>query len=160
MLEKLFKLKQRQTNIKTEILAGVTIFISMSYVLTITPAILSKTGMDPGAIFTATAISVIIATLLMAFLANLPIAVAPSSTINTFIIVVIVLRMGHSWQFALTAVAIESLIFTILICLNLREAIINTIPKNLVYAITCGLGVFVILFALSGMEIIKTAEKL
>jgi adenine/guanine/hypoxanthine permease len=160
MLEKLFKLKQRKTNIKTEILAGITIFISISYVLSLTPTILSKTGMDSGALFTSTALTAIIATLLMAFLANQPIAVASSSTINTFIIAIIILKMGHSWQFALTAVAIESIIFTILICFNLRETMINTMPKSLLLGITCGLGFFVILFALSGLGIIKAADKI
>ena len=160
MLEKIFKLNQRNTNIKTELLSGLTIFISMSYIFVLTPKILSKTGMDTGALFTATGLATIIATLLMAFLANQPIVVAPSATINIFIILVIVLRMGHSWQFALTAVAIESLLFTLMICFNLREAMINTIPKNLLLGISSGLGFFVILFGLSNLGLIKTADKI
>jgi adenine/guanine/hypoxanthine permease len=160
MLEELFKLKQRKTNVSTEILAGITTFISMSYVLSLTPAILSKTGVNPGALFTATALSAITATLLMAFLANQPIAVAPSCIINTFIVAVIVLRMGHSWQFALTAIAIESILFTLLIYFNLREAIINTIPKNLLLAITCGLGFFLIFFGLANLQIIKIPDEI
>ena len=109
-MEKLFKLKERKTDVKTEIMAGVTTFLAMAYILAVNPGILSASGMDFGAVFTATALSSAIATLVMAFVANLPFALAPGMGLNAFLAYTVVLGMGYSWQFALTAVFFEGLI--------------------------------------------------
>jgi len=152
MLEKLFKLNKRNTDIKTELLAGLTIFITMSYVMVAIPTILSNIGLDAGAIFTANILALVIATVFIAFFSNLPIVLAPSISINIFMFVVIVKLLGYSWQFALTAAIIQSVLFTLLVCLNLREVLINVIPKNLIYAITCGLGFYMVFFVLTNMN--------
>ena len=112
-MEKLFKLKERKTDVKTEIMAGVTTFLAMAYILAVNPGILSASGMDFGAVFTATALSSAIATLVMAFVANLPFALAPGMGLNAFLAYTVVLGMGYSWQFALTAVFFEGLIFIV-----------------------------------------------
>ena len=130
-MEKLFKLKERGANVRTEIVAGVTTFLAMAYILAVNPGILSVAGMDFGAVFTATALSAAIATLVMAFVANLPFALAPGMGLNAFLAYTVVIGMGHTWQFALTAVFVEGIIFIILTIFNIREAIVNSIPANL-----------------------------
>lgn len=142
-MEKLFKLADHKTDFKTEILAGLTTFLTMAYILIVNPLILSDAGMDFGALFTATALSSAIATLVMAFTANLPFALAPGMGLNAFFAYTVVLGMGYSWQFALTAVFLEGIIFILLTILNVREAIINCIPTNVKKAISVGIGLFI-----------------
>lgn len=143
MLEKLFKLSEKKTTVKTEIVAGITTFMTMAYILIVNPSILSATGMDQGAVFTATALSAAFATFLMAFMANLPFGLAPGMGLNAFFALSVVLGMGYSWQFALTAVLIEGIIFIILTLTNVREAIINGMPMVIKNAVSVGIGLFI-----------------
>lgn len=142
-MEKLFKLKEHGTNIKTEIIAGLTTFMAMAYILAVNPQILAATGMDQGALFTATAIAAAIATVCMAVFANYPIALASGMGLNAFFAFTIVLAKGYSWQVALTAILIEGAIFMLLALFKFREAIVNAIPKNIKLAITAGIGLFI-----------------
>lgn len=144
-LEKQFKLKEHETNISTEVTSGVTTFMTMAYILIVNPLILADAGMDFAAVFGATAIASCIATLCMAFMANLPFALAPGMGLNAFFAYAVVLGMGYSWQFALTAVFLEGIIFIILSFLNVREAIINCIPMNVKKGISVGIGLFIAL---------------
>ncbi|MFO7731771.1 MAG: NCS2 family permease [Spirochaetia bacterium] len=153
-MEKLFKLKEHNTSVKTEVVAGITTFLTMAYILIVNPQILSNTGMDMGGVFTATALSAAIATLVMAFAANLPFALAPGMGLNAFFAFTVVLTMGYSWQFALTAVLLEGVIFIILTLLNVREAIINSIPKNVKRAISVGIGLFIAFIGLQNAGLI------
>ncbi|UKJ08640.1 NCS2 family permease [Solitalea lacus] len=143
MFEKLFQLSAHNTTVKTEVLAGITTFMTMAYILAVNPSILGTTGMDKAALFTTTALSTIIATLTMAFLANLPIAAAPGMGLNAFFAFTVVQIMGYSWQMAITAVFIEGLIFLVLTFFNVRELIINSIPQTLKDAIPVGIGLFI-----------------
>lgn len=142
-LEKFFQLKEYGTDVKTEVVAGLTSFFTMAYILAVNPGILSATGMDKGALFTATALSASVATLVMALVARLPFVLAPGMGLNAFFAFAVVLGMGYSWQFALTAVFLEGCIFILLTFLNVREAIIASIPLNLKRAITVGIGFFI-----------------
>jgi len=142
-VEKFFKLKENGTTVKTEILAGITTFMTMAYILAVNPGILSATGMDKGALFTATALSSLAATLVMALLANLPFALAPGMGLNAFFAFSVVLGMGYSWQTALTAVFVEGIIFLLLSLFNVREAIVKSIPLNLKRALSVGIGLFI-----------------
>ena len=153
-MEKFFKLNERKTNVRTEITAGITTFLAMAYILAINPLILGDAGMDMGAVFTATALSAAIATLVMAFVANLPFVLAPGMGLNAFLAYTVVLGMGYSWQFALTAVFMEGIIFLILTAFNIREAIVNSIPKNLKNAISVGIGMFIAFIGLKNANII------
>ncbi|MBN2773328.1 MAG: NCS2 family permease, partial [Prolixibacteraceae bacterium] len=135
MLKKYFGIKNNGTTVKTEILAGITTFMTMSYILVVNPDMLADTGMDKNAVFTATALSAAIATLVMAFVAKLPFALAPGMGLNAFFTYTVVLGMGYSWQFALTAVFLEGIIFLILTAVNIRELIINAIPNTLKHAV-------------------------
>ncbi|HBM17547.1 MAG TPA: guanine permease [Lentisphaeria bacterium] len=143
LFERMFKIKELGSSVKTETIAGITTFMTMAYILAVNPFILSKTGMNPGAVFTATVISAVIGTLIMALYANLPIACAPGMGANAFFAFTIVLSMGHSWQFAITAVLFEGIIFIILTICKAREAIVNAIPESMRHAITVGIGLFV-----------------
>ncbi len=138
----------------TEIIAGVTTFLAMSYILAVNPSILADTGMDKNALFTTTALASIIATLVMALYAKLPYALAPGMGLNAFFCYSVCLGMGYSWQFALTAVLIEGIIFIILTLTNVREAIVNAIPKSLRHAIGAGIGLFIALIGLKGGGIV------
>ncbi len=142
-LDRIFKLSEHKTNVKTEIIAGITTFMTMAYILIVNPDILSAAGMDKGAVFTATALSAAIATFCMAFMANLPFALAPGMGLNAFFAFSVVLGMGYSWQFALTAVLIEGIIFIILTLTNVREAIINGMPMVIKHAVSVGIGLFI-----------------
>ncbi|MEX1377909.1 MAG: NCS2 family permease [Eubacteriales bacterium] len=148
-MEKLFKLKANNTNVKTEILAGITTFLAMAYILAVNPDILSATGMDKNALFASTAIAAAIATFCMAFFANYPIALASGMGLNAFFAFSIVLGKGYSWKVALTAILIEGLIFILLSAFKFREAIVNAIPKNLKLAITAGIGLFIAVLGLN-----------
>lgn len=158
MFEKLFKLKANGTNVKTEIIAGVITFLTMSYVLVVNPSILGETGMDKPALFTATALAAILGTLFMAFLANLPIAQAPGMGLNSFFAFSVVLGLGYSWQMALTAVFIEGIIFIILTLFNVRELIVKAIPQTIKEAIPVGIGLFITLIGLKNAGIV-VADK-
>ena len=153
-MEKLFKLNERGTNVRTEIVAGVTTFLAMAYILAVNPGILSAAGMDMGAVFTATALSAAIATLVMAFVANLPFALAPGMGLNAFLAFTVCGAMGKSWEFALTAVFIEGIIFIVLTAFNVREAIVNSIPRTLKNAISVGIGMFIAFIGLQNAKII------
>lgn len=154
LIEKFFKLKGNSTTVKTEFIAGITTFLTMVYILVVNPAILSETGMNRDALFTATALAAIAGTLIMAFWANLPFALAPGMGLNAFFAYTIVIGMGYSWQLALTAVFVEGLLFVLLTVVNVREAIIDSIPMNLKYAISVGIGLFIALIGFSNAEII------
>lgn len=153
-LERYFKLSERKTDVRTELMAGFTTFMTMAYILVVNPLILKDAGMDFGAVFTATALSAVIATLVMALYANLPFALAPGMGLNAFFAYTVVLTMGYSWQMALTAVFIEGLIFIALTFLNVREAIVNCIPMNIKYAISVGIGLFIAFIGLKNAGII------
>jgi AGZA family xanthine/uracil permease-like MFS transporter len=152
-------LKENNTNVKTEILAGITTFMTMAYILAVNPGMLSATGMDAGGVFTATTVSAIVATLIMALYAKYPFALASGMGLNAFFAFTIVLGpMGKSWQFALTAVLIEGLIFILLSVLKAREAIFDSIPLNLKHAVSVGIGLFIAFIGLSGAGIVKTGD--
>ena len=156
MLEKYFKLKENKTTVKTEILAGITTFMTMAYILTVNPEILSATGMDKNALFTATALSAFVATMVMALVAKLPFALAPGMGLNAFFAFTVVLGMGYSWQFALTAVFLEGIIFLILTAFNIRELIINAIPLSLKHAVSAGIGLFIAFIGLQNAGIVAS----
>ncbi|TJX65946.1 NCS2 family permease [Soehngenia saccharolytica] len=143
--EKRFKLKENGTDVKTELIAGLTTFMTMAYILIVNPSILSEAGMDWGGVFTATALASLIACIAMALLSNYPFALAPGMGLNAFFTYTVVFQMGKSWQFALTAVFIEGIIFIILSLFKVREAIFNAIPMNLKKAVSVGIGLFIAL---------------
>lgn len=154
-LEKIFKLKENNTNVKTEVLAGVTTFMTIAYILVVNPTILGQAGMDKGAVFTATAIASAIGCLVMGLLANYPIILAPSMGINAFFTYTVVLGMGYTWQFALCAMFIEGIIFILLTVTNVREKIIECMPDVLKHAITAGIGLFITFIGFVNAGIIK-----
>jgi len=154
MFEKYFKLKENKTSVRTEILAGITTFMTMAYILAVNPDILSATGMDKSALFTATALSAMIATLVMALVAKLPFALAPGMGLNAFFAFTVVLGMGHTWQFALTAVFLEGIIFLLLTAFNIRELIINAIPLSVKHAVSAGIGLFIAFIGLQNAGVI------
>ena len=151
---KLVGFNPKTMKVRTEILAGVTTFLTMSYILAVNPDILSATGMDKGAVFTATALASAIGTLLLAFLAKLPFAQAPGMGLNAFFAFTLVLGMGYSWQTALAAVFAEGIIFIIITVLNIREKVVNCIPLNLRYAMSVGIGMFIAFIGLKNSGII------
>ena len=155
ILERLFKLKENNTTVKTEVLAGITTFMTIAYILVVNPSILGQAGMDKGAVFTATAIASGIGCLIMGLLANYPIILAPSMGINAFFTYTVVLGMGYSWQFALCAMFIEGIIFILLTVTNIREKIIECIPDVLKHAITAGIGLFITFIGLVNAGIIQ-----
>ena len=154
MFEKVFKLSENKTDAKTEILAGITTFMTMAYILAVNPSILSATGMDSGAVFTATALAAFIGTLLMAIFANYPFALAPGMGLNAYFAYTVVLGMGYSWEYALTAVFAEGIIFILLSATNVREAIFNAIPQNLKAAVSVGIGLFIAFIGLQNAKIV------
>ncbi len=154
MLEKIFKLSENGTTVRKEFVAGLITFLTMAYVLVVNPNILGSTGMDEPALFTATALAAVVATVLMGLLANLPVAQASGMGLNTFFAFTIVGAMGCTWQFAITAVFIEGIIFILLTFLNVRELIIKSIPRVLKDAIPVGIGMFVALIGLKNAGIV------
>lgn len=158
MLDKLFGISKHKTTVKTEVLAGITIFMTMAYILAVNPDILSDTGMNKEALFTATAVSAIIGTLIMAFVAKLPFALAPGMGLNAFFAYTVVINMGYSWQFALTAVFLEGIIFIILTAFNIRELIINAIPLSLKHAVSAGIGLFIAFIGLQNAGIVANND--
>ena len=159
-MEKFFKLKERKTNVRTEIMAGVTTFLTMAYILAVNPGILSQAGMDFSKVFAATALASAVATLVMSLLANLPFALAPGMGLNAFLTYTVVMGMGYSWQFALTAVFVEGIIFLILTAVNIREAIVNSIPANLKKAIGVGIGLFIAFIGMQNAGIVVDGATL
>lgn len=154
LIEKFFKLKENGTNARTEFIAGLTTFMTMAYILIVNPDILSATGMDAGKVFTATAISAVIGTLMMALVANLPFALAPGMGLNAFFAFSVCIGMGKSFSFALTAVFLEGIIFMVLSLFNVREAIIKSIPANIKKAVSVGIGLFIAFIGLVNSGIV------
>lgn len=159
MLKKLFGFDPAKTTIRTEILAGVTTFLTMSYILAVNPGMFSQLeGMSAGAVFTSTALAAIVGTLVMALWAKLPFGLAPGMGLNAFFVYTVCMGMGYSWQFALTAVLIEGLIFIVLTLTNLREAIVNAIPTSLKNAIGAGIGLFIAFIGLQNAGVIANND--
>lgn len=154
MLERFFRLKENDTTVKTEVLAGITTFMTMAYILAVNPGILAAAGMDQGAVFTATAVAGMIGTVCMALFANYPFALAPGMGLNAYFAYTVVLGMGYSWQTALTAVFVEGLVFIVLSVTNVREAIFNAIPMNLKSAVSVGIGLFIAFIGLQNAKIV------
>ena len=159
-MEQFFKLKEHGTDVKTELAAGLTTFMTMAYILAVNPSILSASGMDAGAIFTATALASAIASFLMAFLANLPFVLSAGMGLNAYFAYTVVLGMGYSWQMALTAVFVEGLIFVVLSLTNVREAIFNAIPATLKIAVSVGIGLFITFIGLQNAHIVVDSATL
>lgn len=162
-MEKLFKLKENNTTVKTEIMAGITTFLTMAYILAVNPAMLSEAGMDKGAVFTATALASAIATFIMAFWANYPIALSAGMGLNAYFAYTICLgelkNLDDPWKIALTAVFVEGIVFLILSLFKFREKIVNAIPKNLKLGITAGIGLFIAFLGLQGAGIAANDES-
>ena len=154
MLEKLFGFDRNVTRVRTEVIAGITTFLTMAYILAVNPNVLSATGMDKGALFTTTVVASAFSTLLMAFYAKLPFSLAPGVGLSTFFAYTVCLTMGYTWQFALTAVLIEGIIFILLTVSNLREKIVDAIPVTLKRAIGAGIGLFISFIGLQNAQII------
>ncbi|MEZ3471181.1 MAG: NCS2 family permease [Schaedlerella sp.] len=159
-LEKVFHLSENHTDVKTEVIAGVTTFMTMAYILAVNPNILSASGMDAGAVFTATALASLVATLLMAAFANYPFVLAPGMGLNAYFAYTVVLQMGYTWQMALAAVFVEGLIFILLSLTNVREAIFNAIPINLKHAVSVGIGLFIAFIGLQNAKIVVDSTTL
>ena len=158
-MEKLFKLKEHGTDVKTEIVAGTTTFLSMVYILAVNPSILSASGMDSGAVFTATAVSAVIATLFMAFLANYPVALASGMGLNAYFAYSVCIPMAEQgiadpWRVALAAVLVEGILFVLLSLCNFREKLVNDVPANLKFGITAGIGLFIAIVGLKGAGVV------
>ena len=160
MLENVFHLKENRTTVQTELLAGLTTFMTMAYILAVNPLILSAAGMDAGAVFTATALASGISCVLMASFANLPFALSSAMGLNAFFAYTVVGQMGYSWQLALTAVLIEGLIFIALSVTNVREALFNAIPLTLKSAVTVGIGFFITFIGLQNAHVVVAGPKL
>lgn len=155
MIANFFKLKENQTTVKTEVVAGITTFMTMAYILAVNPGILSNTGMDKNALFTATTVSAVIATLVMALVAKLPFALAPGMGLNAFFAFSVVLGMKNcTWEFALTAVFLEGIIFLLLTAFNVRELIVNSIPLSMKHAVSAGIGLFIAFIGLQDAGIV------
>ena len=159
MLEKLFGFDSSTMTLRKEVIGGITTFLTMAYILAVNPSILSATGMDAGAVFTTTCISAVVATLVMALYAKLPFVLAPGMGLNAFFAFTVVLTMGYSWQFALTAVMIEGLIFILLTITGLRQHIVNAIPLVMRRAISPGIGLFIAFVGLKGAGIVASSES-
>ena len=158
MIDNYFEISKNGSNPKREIVAGITTFMTMAYILIVNPSILQAAGMDQGAVFTATALSAVVATLIMGIYAKLPFAQAPGMGLNAFFAFTVVLGMGYSYQFALTAVLLEGIIFILLTLFNVREAIVDSIPTNIKKAISVGIGLFIALIGLEGAGVIVHPE--
>lgn len=159
MLEKMFKLNENNTNVKTEVIGGLTTFMTMAYILAVNPSILSASGMDPNAIVMATALAAFIGTLCMALMANYPFALAPGLGLNAYFAYTVCGAMGYSWQFALLAVFVEGIIFIILSLTNVREAIFNAIPMQLKKGVSVGIGLFVAFIGLQNGYLVASSES-
>lgn len=159
MLKKLFGFNPKETTIRTEIMAGITTFLTMAYILAVNPNILGETGMDKGALFTTTVLMAALPTIFMGLYAKLPLALAPGMGLNAFFAYTVCLIMGYSWQFALTAVFLEGLVFLLLTVTNLREKIVDVIPNSLKNAISAGIGLYIAFIGLQGAGIIVNNDS-
>ena len=159
MLERFFKLEQNNTNVKTEVIAGFTTFMTMAYILAVNPNILSAAGMNPNAVMIATALASFVGTLLMAFLANYPFALAPGMGLNAYFAYTVVIGMGYTWQVALFAVFVEGILFILLSLTNVREAIFNAIPTTLKSAVSVGIGLFIAFIGLQDAKLIVHSDS-
>ena len=159
-LEKTFRLKEHQTDVRTEILAGITTFMTMAYILAVNPGILSAAGMDAGAVFTATALGACLGTLLMALFSNYPFALAPGMGLNAFFAYTVVGQMGYSWQVALAAVFVEGILFIVLSLTKVREALFNSIPPALKFGVTSGIGLFITFIGLQNSKLVVAGPTL
>lgn len=157
-LEKIFGFKSETMVIKKEVLGGITTFLTMAYILAVNPSILSAAGMDAGGVFTATVVSAILATLIMALYAKMPFVLAPGMGLNAFFAYTIVITMGYSWQFALTAVLIEGIIFILLTITGLRQKIVDSMPLLLRRSISPGIGLFIAFIGLKNAGIVSSSE--
>ena len=157
-MEKLFHLKENHTDVKTEVMAGITTFMTMAYILAVNPNILSAAGMDAKAVLIATSLAAFVGTMLMAFLANYPFALAPGMGLNAYFAYTVVL-MGYSWQMALLAVFVEGIVFIVLSLTNVREAIFNAIPLTLKSAVSVGIGLFVAFVGLQNAKLIVNSDS-
>ena len=162
-MEKLFKLKEHNTTVKTEVMAGITTFLTMAYILAVNPNMLSASGMDSGAVFTATALASALATFIMAFWANYPIALSAGMGLNAYFAYTVCLGQLNGiedpWKIALAAVLVEGIIFIILSFFKLRETIVNAIPENLKYGITSGIGLFIAFVGLKGAGVVVSDDS-
>lgn len=158
-LEKVFHLKENRTDVKTEVIAGITTFMTMAYILAVNPNILEAAGTDRGAVFTATAISACIGTLLMALFANYPFVLAPGMGLNAYFAYTVVIGMGYSWQQALAAVFAEGIVFILLSLTNVREAIFNAIPMNLKHAVSVGIGIYIAFIGLQNAKVVVNNDS-
>ncbi len=159
MLQKIFKLKENNTNVKTEVIAGITTFMTMAYILAVNPSILSESGMDKNAVLMATALAAFIGTIVMAFMANYPFALAPGLGLNAYFAYTVCGEMGYSWKIALFAVFVEGLIFIVLSITNIREAIFNAIPLQLKKGVSVGIGLFVAFIGLQGAKLVVKSDS-
>lgn len=159
-MERFFKLKEKGTDVKTEVMAGLTTFMTMAYILAVNPAILGTTGMDSGAVFTATAVASAIASFCMALFANLPFVLSAGMGLNAYFAYTVVAGMGYSWELALTAVFAEGIIFILLSLTNVREAIFNAIPATLKYGVSVGIGLFICFIGLQNAHIAVDSSTL
>ena len=159
MLEKLFKLSSHKTTVKTEILAGLTTFLAMAYILAVNPGMLGATGMPVQSVFLATAIASGIASILMGVLANYPVSLAPGMGVNAFFTYTVCMQFGYSWQAALAAVFVSGIIFIVISVTGLRKMIINAIPQQLKLAIGAGIGFFIAFIGLKNAGIIVANES-
>lgn len=159
-LDKVFHLKEHNTDVKTEIIAGVTTFMTMAYILAVNPSILGEAGMDKGAVFTATAIASFLATCLMALFANYPFVLAPGMGLNAYFAYTVCIGMGYDWQMALAAVFVEGIIFILLSLTSVREAIFNAIPLNLKHAVSVGIGFYIAFIGLQNAHVVVDSSTL
>ena len=158
-MEKFFHLKENHTDAKTEVMAGITTFMTMAYILAVNPNILSAAGMDAKAVLIATSLAAFVGTMLMAFLANYPFALAPGMGLNAYFAYTVVLSMGYSWQMALLAVFVEGIVFIVLSLTSVREAIFNAIPLTLKSAVSVGIGLFVAFVGLQNAKLIVNSDS-
>ena len=156
-MEKLFHLKENGTNVKTEVMAGITTFLAMAYILAVNPSMLGDAGMNSQGVFMATALAAAVATIVMALLANYPIALASGMGLNAYFAYTVVIKMGYSWQMALAAVFVEGVIFILLSLTNVREAIFNAIPLPLKHAVSAGIGLFIAFIGLQNCKLVVEA---
>lgn len=159
VLERFFHLSENHTDVHTEVVAGLTTFVTIAYILAVNPSVLSATGMDQGSVFTATAVVSFIGTLIMAALTNYPFILAPGMGINAYFAYTVCLGMGYTWQVALAAIFVEGILFVILSLTNVREKIFEAIPLNLKFAITSGVGLFITIIGLKGSGLVVSSPS-
>lgn len=160
VLDRVFRLKERNTSVRTEVVAGLTTFVTMAYILAVNPTILGDAGMDKGAVFTATCLASLIATVCMAFLSNYPFALSAGMGLNAYFAYTVVLKMGYSWQMALAAVFVEGVIFILLSLTRVREAVFNAIPMSLKHAVSAGIGLFIAFIGMQNCKLVVDGSTL